>query len=297
MPENDHQHPRRTLPEDGVFTPNPRAPFVELGLMSCFSFLRGASDAVDLAREAWTLGYDALGIADLNTLAGVVRLHTEAKKARLRPLIGSRIALVTGEEFLLYPRNREGYGRLSRLISKGRMQDVEGGWQQKGVCDLTLGDLAAHSEDCHLIFVPPERLEGLERTLPRLARALPSLGHVAASYLYRGDDRARINRLDRLAGQARLGLLATNDVLYHAPDRRPLQDIMTCIREKCLLAEAGFRLEQNAERHLKSPAEMQRLFSEWPHAILATRQTPSATNRTQKKKQRMTMPQLPEKLR
>lgn len=271
MPENDHAHPRRTLPDDGVFTPNPPASYVELGLVSCFSFLRGASDAVDLAREAWRLGYDRLGIADYNTLAGVVRLQVEAEKAHIGPLIGCRLVLVTGDAFLAYPRDREAYGRLSRLLSKGKMHDPDGVWQAKGVCDLTLDDLASAAEGLQLIALPGEDIARFARRLPGLIRRLPGLGYLAAAYLYRGDDRARINALDRLASRHGLSLLATNDVLYHAPDRRPLQDVMTCIREKCTLAEAGFRLDPNAERHLKSPAEMARLFSEWPHAIRATR--------------------------
>ncbi|WP_093993402.1 error-prone DNA polymerase [Flavimaricola marinus] len=272
MPENDHAHPRRTLPEDGAFTPNPPASFVEFGLASCFSFLRGASDAVDFAHEAWALGYSQIGIADFNSLAGVVRLHVEARKAALRPLIGCRLVLISGEAFLAYPADRDAYGRLSRLLSKGKMRDPEGVWQAKGLCDLTLDDLARDSEGVHLIALPGEDLDRFAKDLPRLTRRLPSLRHIAAAHLYRGDDRARINRLDRLATQHGLRLLATNDVLYHAPDRRPLQDVMTCIREKCTLADAGFRLEPNAERHLKSPAEMARLFSEWPHAIRATRE-------------------------
>ncbi len=271
MPENDHQVPRRTLPEDGSFTPNPPAAFVELGMVSCFSFLRGASDAVDLAQTAWALGYDRLGIADWNSFAGVVRMHVEAKKARIRPLIGCRLVLTTGEAFLAYPKDREAYARLCRLLTKGKRHDPDGEWQAKGVCDITLSDLAAHAQGVLLIALPPADLAGFARALPRLIRALPTLGWIAAAYLYRGNDRARINRLDRLVGKHGLALLATNDVLYHAPDRRPLQDVMTCIREHCTLTEAGHRLEPNAERHLKSPAEMIRLFSEWPHAIRATR--------------------------
>ena len=271
MPENDHAHPRRTLPDDGTCPPNPRAPFVELGLATCFSFLRGASDAVDLAREAWALGYDAIGCADLNSLAGVVRLHVEARKTGMRPLIGARIVLTTGEQFLAYPSDRAAYGRLSRLISKGRMADKDGNWQVKGACDLSLDDLAAHAQGLHLIVLPPEDIAGFARALPRLRKRLPGLGHIAVSYLYRGDDRARINALDRLAGAQGLRLLATNDVLYHTAARRPLQDVMTCIREKTTLATAGFLLNPNAERHLKSPAEMARLFAEWPHAIRAAR--------------------------
>ncbi len=275
VPQNDHQHPRRHLEAEGL-TKNPRAEYVELGVTSCFSFLHGASDAVDLAATAWEQGYDALGIADRNTMAGVVRLHAEAKKAHIRPVIGCRVELMTGEAFLAYPKDRAAYGRLCALLSRGRMQTQEGEWQEKGACEITLRDLAAHAEGVQLIALPGEDLSTFEAALPRLARALPSLRHIAASYLYRGDDRARINRLDRLARAQGLSILATNDVQYHAPDRRPLQDVMTCIREKTTIAKAGFLLHANAERHLKSPAEMIRLFADWPHAIRATREVADA---------------------
>ncbi len=275
MPQNDHQHPRRRLEAEGL-TPNPRAGYVELGVTSCFSFLHGASDAVDLAATAWEQGYDALGIADRNTMAGVVRLHAEALKAHIRPVIGCRIELVSGQEFLAYPKTRAAYGRLCALLSKGKMATPDGEWQEKGACEITLGDLSAHAEGVQLIALPGEDLAAFATTLPRLARALPTLCHIAASYLYRGDDRARINRLDHLARAHGLSILATNDVHYHAPERRPLQDVMTCIREKTTITQAGFLLHANAERHLKSPAEMIRLFAEWPHAIRATRQVADA---------------------
>ncbi len=276
MPENDHQHPKRTLSEENDFEANPRALFVELGLATCFSFLRGASDPVDLVTTAQALGYDAIGVADLNTLAGVVRIHAEAKTAKLRPLIGCRLQLLTGEEVLAYPRDRAAYGRLSRLLSKGKMSDAAGGWQAKGACDLTLDDLAAHAEGVQLILVPPARLDGFVQRLRDLARRLPTLRHVAVSHLYRDDDRVRIDALRDMAARAGLEILATNDVLYHHPSRRPLQDVMTCIREKVLLRDAGFLLEPNAERHLKSPTEMVRLFARWPEAIRAAREVADA---------------------
>jgi error-prone DNA polymerase len=153
---------------------------------------------------------------------------------------------------------------------------VDGNWQAKGACDLTLSDLAAHSNGLILIAIPNEDVAVFKRGLRRLCKALPQLRYLAASYLYRGNDHARINLLDALAGQHGLRLLASNEVLYHAPDRRPLQDIMTCIREHCTLVDAGSRLQPNAERHLKSPTEMQRLFSQWPHAISATREVADA---------------------
>jgi error-prone DNA polymerase len=298
MPEAPLTPPRRHADEAGL-PPPPRAPFVELGLASCFSFLRGASDAVDLATTARALGYDTLGIADANTMAGVVRLHTEAKALGLRPVIGCRIETVEGLHFLAYPTDRSAYGRLCRLISAGRMARLDGAWQDKGACDISLSMLAEHSEGVHLVLLPPDDLSSsfmievqsnvidmksgsrahqedtltapFPELLPYLSRQLSTLRHLAASYLYTGDDIARINALDAMAQAAGLALLATNQVLYHAPQRRPLHDVMTAIRHKTTVAAAGHLLRPNAERHLKSPEEMVSLFGRWPHAIAAAR--------------------------
>ncbi|MEH6685170.1 MAG: error-prone DNA polymerase [Qipengyuania sp.] len=312
MPENDLQIPKRTIELDpaNIEAP-PRSPFVELGLVSCFSFLRGASDAVDLVLQARALGYDAIGIADANTMAGVVRIHTEAKTLKLKPLIGCRIETVEGLAFLAYPRNRAGYGQLCRLISAGRMRTLDGEWQAKGACDISLAMLAGHAGDVQLILLPPRdldqrfavtvpnnvvpfppgsrteaaeseqadrvRVEGtLSDILPHIAAQLPTLRHLAASFLYTDSDIARIERLDALAKAHGLGILATNDVHYATPDRRPLQDVMTAIRHKTTVAAAGHLLESNGERYLKPPATMIRLFERWPHAIAATREVADA---------------------
>ena len=335
--------PRITLDPDSIAPPE-RAPFVELGLVSCFSFLRGASDAADLVTTARALGYDAIGIADANSMAGVVRIRTAAKALKLRPVIGCRIETVEGFSFLAYPRDRAAYGRLCRLISAGRMRTLSGEWQEKGVCEISLRMLAGHAEDVQLILLPPgdlaaeftieaesnvipfpvlrdgpqpfgfgppqderkykgpahpeERLRSRRNPasrsrvskdasprqitasfpdlLPHLVKQLPTLRHLAVSYLYRGDDIARIERLDALAKANGLSLLATNDVHYHLPQRRPLQDVMTAIRHKTTVAKAGHLLHANAERHLKSPEEMLRLFVRWPHAIAAAREVADA---------------------
>ncbi len=299
MPEATLTPDKRTLKRiGGDFEINPPAPYIELGLTSCFSFLRGASDAVDLVLRAQALGYHAIGIADRNTLAGIVRLHTEAKEAMLRPVIGARLDLVDAPSFLAYPKNRAAYGRLSRLLSDGKMETHDRQWQKKGECHLSLNMLVAAQEDIQLIAIPPEDMDRREypppvsnrageanhlklvssrdripfdQMLPLMAAALPSLGHVAVSYLYRGDDVSRINRLDALSRSAGLSILATNDVRYHEPERRPLHDIMTCIRHKTSLAKAVPLLKANGERHLKSPEEIMRLFADWPHAVAATR--------------------------
>ncbi|MEO0410796.1 MAG: error-prone DNA polymerase [Pseudomonadota bacterium] len=235
--------------------------FIELGITSCFSFLRGASHGQELVRKAKALGYDALGIADHNTLSGVVRVHGPAKKNEMRPIIGCRLNLIDAPSLLAYPMDRAGYGRLCELLSLGKMR------AEKGQCEIALADVADHQDGLILIALPNA---DIEKHLPRMTAALPGLTHLAASYLYRGDDTARIHRLDRLAQAHGLTLLATNDVLYHTPSRRPLQDVMTCIREKTSLTKAGYLLEANGERHLKSPAEMARLFRLWPHALHAS---------------------------
>ncbi|MGB3807127.1 MAG: error-prone DNA polymerase, partial [Erythrobacter sp.] len=322
MPDAPLTPDKRTLEIDpDLIDAPPRAPFVELGLVSCFSFLRGASDAVDLAMTARVLGYDAIGIADANSMAGVVRIHGEANTLKLRPVIGCRIETVEGLSFLAYPRDRAAYGRLCRLISAGRMRTLSGEWQEKGACEIDLAMLADHSQGVQLILLPPEDLaahftiaiesnvvplhppvaepsgdggrhdkaesetkrretvefrDGFARIIPHLARRLPTLRHLAATYLYRGDDVARIDRLDALARTNGLRLLATNDVHYHAPERRPLQDVMTAIAHKTTVAEAGQLLHANAERHLKSPQEMCHLFDRWPHAIAAAREVADA---------------------
>src|SRR5215210_4723234 len=161
--------------------PTTPSPFVELGVASPFSFLRGASDAIELTTSALLLGYDAIGIADRNTLAGVVRMHSACKSVGLRPLIGCRLDLADGPSLLAYPVDRDGYGRLSRLLSLGKMR------AEKGECELALGDVAEHQEGIAFIAWPESDLDGFGAELKRLREALPELQHVAASWLYRGD--------------------------------------------------------------------------------------------------------------
>src|SRR5881397_2200644 len=162
--------------------PVERAPYVELGVTSPFSFLRGASDAIELVLRGLELGMDFIGIADRNTLAGVVRLHGACKEAGLKPLIGCRLDLTDAPSLLAYPIDREGYGRLSRLLSLGKMRAA------KGECELSLADVAAHRDGIAFIAWPSDDVDAFEAELARLREALPSLGHVAASWLYRGND-------------------------------------------------------------------------------------------------------------
>ena len=260
--------------------PPPRAhsPFVELGVTTPFSFGRGASHSWELVTLAWNQGYDAIGVADRNTLAGAVRMHLHAKEAGMRALVGCRLVLEDAPDLLAYPRDRVAYGRLTRMltIGKDRMRDARPGESADGKCRLWLRDVASHGEGMVLIALPGPDLDAFETALPGLVDALPGLTHVAAACLYRGDDRERVGRLDAMARARGLAILATNDVIYHHPSRRPLADVMHCIRERCTIREAGRALDANGERHLKPPAGMMRLFEPWPHAIEAAREVADA---------------------
>ena len=266
---------------EGVAPPViPPAPFVELCVTTPFTFGRGASHSWELVTVAHGHEMDAIGVADRNTLAGAVRMHLHAKEAGLRALIGCRLVLEDAPDLVVYPRDRAAYGRLTRLLTLGkdRLRDAAPVPRARvhGKCRLWLDDLAGHAEGMALIAVPDGDLDGLERDLPQLTEALPGLGHLAVTHLRHGDDRARIGRLDAMACAHGLAILATSDVIYHHPSRRPLADVMACIDRRCTLPEAGRALDANAERHLKSPAEMARLFADWPHAVRASREIADA---------------------
>ena len=239
--------------------------YAELQVTSNFSFLRGASKAEELMVQAEALGISALGFCDRNTLAGVVRPWTARKKLglRVRALTGCRLDFADDTPSLLcYPTDRAAYGRLTRLLTDGQRRCDKGG------CDLYLEDFLNRAEGQAVIAVPPDRPDAaFEAQLDRLSEAVSGNLWLAASRRFAHDDLKRIARLDAVARRTGVPLVATNDVLYHAAERRPLQDVMTCIREGCTIRDAGFRLEANAERHLKSPREMTRLFARWPAAV------------------------------
>ena len=240
--------------------------YAELQATSNFSFLEGASHPVELVLRAKELGLDALALADRNSLAGVVRAHAAARELGLRLVIGARLDFTDAASVLAFPTDRAAYGRLAQLLTDGKRR------APKGECALRLADLLAYGEGQRFIALPPPMLDpSYAEELAALARHFPGRTYLAASHLYRGDDQQRIARLGALAAASGAPLLATNDVLYHVPERRPLQDVLTCIRHGCTIAEAGFRLNANAERHLKSAAEMARLFRDRPDAVARSR--------------------------
>ncbi len=239
--------------------------YAELQVASNFSFLRGASHPEELAATAAGLGHAAFAVTDRNTLAGVVRAHKAAEEVGIRFVLGCRLDLRDGCSLLCYPTDRAAYGRLSRLLTLGKRR------APKGECQLDYADLVQHGAGQLVAVLPPEGAEeDFPAFLERLADDFPDRAYLAAQHLYRGDDAKRLHRLAGLAARHRLPLLAVNDVLYHVPERRPLQDVVTCIREGCTIDEAGFRLAANAERHMKPAAEMMRLFRDHPAAVART---------------------------
>jgi error-prone DNA polymerase len=247
--------------------------YAEIGITTNFSFLRGGSHPQAYVHQAAILGLPAIGIADRNTLAGVVRAFKELDNPKIehkpKLLIGSRIVFVDGTpDILVYPRDRAAYGRLCQLLTQGK----RGEGTLKGECHLKIDDLLEFADGQLLVVTLPHRFEEAKAraVLERLRGSRADSVWLAASLLYRGDDRRRLARLKRTADHARVPLLATNEVLYHHPSRRPLQDVLTCIREKTTIEAIGKRLEANAERHLKPGEEMARLFRDMPEAIAET---------------------------
>ena len=284
--------------------------FAEPVAATHFSFLRGASPGPHMVLTALLLGYAGIGIADRNTVAGVVRAwaalrqlreeglpapdkvreggspgeyvwvenaefaalpftsdQMKAMAGRFKLATGARLVFADGTpDIVVYPANRDGWGRLCRLLSHGNRKEGV----KKGECRLVLDDLLNDARDLLLIPMPGRRLDDLPALLARLDEAAPGAVWLGATMHRRGDDRRRLARLKNIAAATRTPLIATNDALYDSIAQRDLQDVLTCIREGVAIERAGRLLEANAERHLKLPQEMARLFRDAPEAIAET---------------------------
>ena len=238
--------------------------YVELQVTSNYSFLRGASRIEELMLQARALGHDALAVTDRNTLAGVARAHARAAEVGIRLVVGCRLDLRDGLPVLAYPLDRAGYGRLCRLLTLGK------GRTGKGGCDIAWADLAAAGEGLLLILLPDQPDERLDGELRRMRGAFPGRCHLALTLRRRPGDHVRLRLLFEAAQAARVPTVVTGDVLYHVPERRMLQDVVTCIREGCTVEQAGLRLEGFADRHLKPSDEVTRLFRDYPEAVART---------------------------
>jgi error-prone DNA polymerase len=258
-------HPiHRSLPSLPAGGGGRGAAYAELAITSNFTFLTGASHPDELVQRAAELGHMAAAIADTNTLAGVVRAHVAAKEIGIPLAIGSRLRFSDpdGLEVIVFPTGRASYARLCRLLTRGKRRAA------KGECQLKLSDLLDDSEGLLAIAAVPGRLdEAFAGVLGVLRESFGERVSLAASALRGQDDRGRLERLARLASEIGVPLAAINEVLYHCPQRRALQDVLTCIRLGCTIGEAGLRLVANAEHYLKTPEEMRRLFSGYEGAV------------------------------
>ncbi len=235
--------------------------YAELQVTSHFSFLRGASSCEELFAQAALLGIEALGIADRNSLAGIVRAHEAAKATGIRLIVGCRLDLADGAALLVYPTDRPAYARLCRLLSLGKRR---GG---KAKCHLEWDDLAAYEEGLIAVLVPDIADDTCGLHLRRLREIFRDRAHLALTLRRRPNDQLRLWELSNLAAQMRVATVITNDVLFHEPGRRMLQDVVTCIRHNVTIDDLGDRRERHADRYLKPPEEMYRLFSRYPEAL------------------------------
>ncbi|TDE17387.1 error-prone DNA polymerase [Dyadobacter psychrotolerans] len=247
--------------------------YSELQITSNFSFLRGGSHPEELVERAVSLGYKAIAITDRNTLAGIVRAHSEAKKAGIRLIPACRLDLLDGPSLLAYPTTKEAYASLSGLLSEGNLR------AEKGSCHLYKKDVYRYTSGIKFIAIAPSSLNEFfdfdsefKNTLLEYKRNFGEHLYLAASRSYQGDDTKKLYRIAGLCEEMNIPMIATNDVYYHISERRELQDVVTCIREKCTIYNAGFRLYQNAERYLKPIDEMHRIFRHYPDALLRSQE-------------------------
>ena len=264
--------------------------FAELDCRTHYSFLEGASRPGELVMQARMLGLQAIGVADRNSLAGIVRAWEQGKKQHLEVLTGARLQFTDGSELIVYPRDRAAYGRLCRLLSIGKAEidkDTyairkagERGFKPigKGECRLAFPQAVELGEGLiALVPAPAEPDDLFEARLAAWRQAWPDRLYLLAAPLYRGDDKARLNALAELGRRAEAPMVASNGVLYHHFERRRLQDVLTCVRHGMTIDEAGHRLQANAERCLKDPAEMARLFQDHEDALERTREIVEAS--------------------
>lgn len=238
--------------------------YAELQVTTHFSFLRGASSADELFWTAKELGIEALGVVDRNSLAGVVRALEASRASGVRLVVGCRLDLQDGPSLLVYPTDRSAYSRLTRLLTLGKSR---GG---KGNCILTLDDVARYAGGLICVLVPDLPDETCAIQLRKLAEVFENRTYLSLSLRRRPNDQMRLHELSILAAKFRVRTVVTNDVLFHEPNRRQLQDVVTCIRNHTTIDDVGFERERHADRYLKPPEEMERLFPRHSEALART---------------------------
>ncbi|MDF1600920.1 error-prone DNA polymerase [Mesorhizobium sp. YIM 152430] len=238
--------------------------YAELQVTTHFSFLRGASSAEELFATAALMGIEAVGVVDRNSLSGIVRAFEAAKTTKVRLVVGCRLDLACGMSVLVYPIDRPAYSRLCRLLSLGKKR------AGKGKCLLHWNDLVAYGEGLVAVLVPDLANDDCGLRLRRLRDAFGDRAYLALTLRRRPNDQLRLHDLSSLAFAMRVPTIVTNDVLYHEPGRRMLQDVVTAVRHNVTVDGLGFRRERHADRYLKPAAEMHRLFDRYPEALART---------------------------
>jgi error-prone DNA polymerase len=238
--------------------------YAELQVTSHFSFLRGVSSAEELFATAAIVGIKAIAVVDRNSLAGIVRAYEASRVTGVRLIVGCRLDLEDFPSVLVYPTDRASYGRLCRLLTVGKAR------AGKGKCSLFIDDVAAWGEGLVAVLVTDKPSDRLPDHLQRVKAIFGDRVYCALTRRFRPDDAAHLHDIATMAWQARVPTVVTGDVLYHEPGRRMLQDVVTCIRLKTTIDKAGFLKEKHADRFLKQPAEMERLFRRYPEAVART---------------------------
>ncbi|MBX2905772.1 MAG: error-prone DNA polymerase [Taibaiella sp.] len=251
--------------------------YTELQITTNFSFLRGGSHPQEIVERALALGYKEIAITDRNTLAGIVRAHIAARDKDIRIIPACRLDLADGTSLLAYPTDKAAYARLSALLTKGNWRT------EKGKCELTKKDVFEHAPGIKFIVIPPVALDANysfdEQFIADLHQYKEAIGdnlYLGAIRYYQAYDGKVLHRLQELSHELSIPMVATNDVHYHSRERRELQDVLTCVREKCTIYNAGYKLHQNAERYLKPIPEMKRLFRQYPDALERTKEIANA---------------------
>jgi len=235
--------------------------YAELQVTTNYSFLRGASHPEELFAQAAAYGITALGVTDHNSVAGMVRAWQAAKATGVRLVPGCRLGLRDGTALLAYPTDLSAWSRLCQLLTLGKARTGKGG------CDLDWPDLDAGGAGLLYTLLPGINMA---TEIGHLRTLAPGRATVAGIIRRRPGEATRLHAIAREGTAVGIPMIATGDVLFHLPERRVLQDVMTCIREGCTIDDAGFRRERHADRHLKPPTEMGRLFARYPDAIAQT---------------------------
>lgn len=257
--------------------PRLEIPTTELQVTSNFSFLQGASHPEELVRAAAELGYKSIALTDNNSIAGIIRAYKASRDFRIRLIVGAKLTLINHIQILAYPLNRAGYGNLCKILTKGKLRS------EKGTTSIFPADIIQHLDNLALIFIPPsyysdsianltvhkELDKSFKQTISSIMRSAQKTSYfsVAITDTFANNNDLKIKESEGYARLFNLPLIVANDIQFHTPERRPLHNILCCIRNKVTISEAGYRLVQNAERYLKPPTEISRIYKLYPEAI------------------------------